>query len=326
MAGVTSASSAPKSHAGSSGSSSPSSSSSQSSSNDKSKNKPSNDKKTTNGGQTQSSNGPSSASNQSDQKKTQPNQKDSFEGKDDKKKLVDLHGETRTDALHEQKDQAHVAPGTDASSHTVVGQGEAHGNATVSANENGVDVNADGGASVTALKNESEIKNTTQLTGGDHPITADSKLQSTVDVGAEVHANGNLHVDKDGNASGGFDVGGFAGAKEKVSLSTDVSTVGEDGKKEELGGATLNLNGVQGIGADAKGGFEFKDGTFSTHFGVDAGAIVGGGFDVNLRVNPENIAKEIARDAGQLGDQVQKGIGETLSGIQKFLGGVHLFG
>jgi hypothetical protein len=50
-------------------------------------------------------------------------------------------------------------------------------------------------------------------------------------------------------------------------------------------------------------------------------------------VNPGNIAKEgakiaeeIGQGAGDAGYQAQKQIGETLSGIQKLLGGVHLFG
>ncbi|HVE83275.1 MAG TPA: hypothetical protein VND93_10530 [Myxococcales bacterium] len=286
--------------------------------------------------------GPSqgSQSTQGSQSQSSRN-KDTFEsggGKDNKPK-VNLSGggsvgaDASTGPGYEHKDHADVAPGTTADHQLKLNEGQVGAHASGSADQNGArgDVNVNG--SWKALQDHAEVNSKAKLVDGDKPLISDNTLSSDVNVGMEGHFNAHGEANKDGTFDGGFNLNGSMGVDAKGQGTSELNTVGDDGQKENLASVTVEGHGHLGLAGGIHGGLSNKDGNITTDFGMDLAPGAGGGFSVRFSVNPGNIAKEgakiaeeIGQGAGDAGYQAQKQIGETLSGIQKLLGGVHLFG
>jgi hypothetical protein len=246
---------------------------------------------------------------------------------------VDASASRSTDAVAERDDHAEIAPGTTASNHIEVGKGELNANLSAGVDDEGAHANAGVSGEYTVVKDEFHVENNTTLVDGEKPLNSKNTIDGEAAVRVEGHANADAYVDKDGNAGAHVDVGGVAGGDANLTLASELSTVDEKGNKEELASGEIDLHGNAGLAAGFKGGFDFKDGKLTTELGFNFTPGVGGGINTKLSADFGNIAKEgqeiaeeIGKGAGDFGYQAQKQLGETLSGIQKFLGGVQIFG
>jgi hypothetical protein len=343
-------------------SSSPSSSSSNKSSQASSSNKSTQSSQSNKPAQSSSST-QSNASNHSSQSQGSKT-KDTFESGSGTKKQVDIGGgqgsaqvshdlktgETKksgnVDIAHvnasatkstgpafERHDQKEIAPNTTASNNVEAGKAQVGANLSTNVDDKSVKGSAGVHGEATAVKDDFHVKNKTTLVNGDKPVNSENTLDGQVNVGVKGDASADAYADKDGNAGAHVYVGGKAGVDGSITAGSQLSTVDDKGKKEDLAGGSVTLHGDAGVAAGFHAGGDFKDGKLSTDFGFNLTPGVGGGVDTKFNADFGNIAKEggkiadeIGKGAGDAGYQAQKQIGETLSGIQKFLGGVHIFG
>jgi len=243
---------------------------------------------------------------------------------------VDVSASKSTGSAFQRTDKKDLGSNTTVTNDVQAGTANVSMNAKAGANDKGVYANTNVHGEATALKDHVQVKNETKLPGG---MSSENKLDGNLFVGAKGDGSADAYANKDGSAGAHVAAGVTAGMDANLTGSTEVSTTDEKGNKEDLFGGSVTLHGNAGLAAGFHGGFDFKDGKLSTDFGFNFTPGVGGGVDTKFNADFGNIAKEggkianeLGKEAGDAGYQAQKQIGETLSGIQKFLGGIHLFG
>ncbi|HZN93363.1 MAG TPA: hypothetical protein VFB81_11700 [Myxococcales bacterium] len=288
-----------------------------------------------------------SRSDKSQQPQNQKNNKDSFESGEskDKKQKVNLTGEDTsapaarqevsqsagTDPAVKREDKGQLDKNTRWENKFEAGSTDASARASGEVGKDGVKGEVNAQASATAFKDQGKIEHKTEIPGSD--VSLNNTVSGEVKAEAEAHFNAEGHASPQDGVGGSVEAGASAALSGELKGKSELNIKGENGEAENLASVEAGVQGHVGPEVGIKAGGGYQDGELTAELGLDLSPIVGGGVDVKVGVNADNIvenggkiADEIARGAGALGDQIQKGLGETVSGIQRFFGGVSIFG
>jgi len=285
--------------------------------------------------QSNSASRPDKSQQSKSQPQNQKTNKDSFESGEskDKKSKVNLTGENTsspaargevsqnasTGSAVKREDKGQLDKNTRWENKFEAGSADASASASGEVGPNGAKGEINAQASATAFKDQGKIENKTEIPGSD--VSLNNTATGEVKGEVEAHFNAEGHATKDG-VGGSIDTGASAAITGELKGKSELNIAGENGKTENLASVEGGVRGHVGPEVGINAGAGYKDGKLTTELGVDLSPIAGGGFDVKLGVNVDNIVKngekianEISRGAGALGDQ-----------LQKLFGGVSLFG